>query len=92
MTKKPNSAATAFVSAAYTTSPNTSRARTSNSAAPRRKKARAAEFMRIEDILFVEMQSDNLARVFSSEEIERMARLFGLSADEVTALYGLESA
>jgi hypothetical protein len=92
MTKKTTPASTSFVSAAYTTPPNTPRARTSNGAPPRKRKVRAAEFVRMEDILFVEMESNNLAQAFSGEEIERMARLFGLSADEVAALYGTEVA
>jgi hypothetical protein len=92
MTKKPSPAAMSFVSAAYTTPPNASRARASDGATPRKRKVRAAEFVRMEDILFVEMESNNLVQAFSSDEIERMARLFGLSADEVAALYGPEDA
>ncbi len=92
MTKKTSPASMSFVSAAYTTPPNTSRARASNGTTPRKRKVRAAEFVRMEDVLFVEMESNNLARTFSGEEIERMARLFGLSADEVAALYGSEDA
>jgi hypothetical protein len=44
-------------------------------------------FVAVEDVLFAGMGKRVLAGVFTDAEIERLATLFGLSADEVAELY-----
>lgn len=51
---------------------------------------RTPKFVQLEDMLFSEMERNQASQVFSDEEIERMAHIFGLSAEEVAALYRLQ--
>jgi hypothetical protein len=41
----------------------------------------------VEVVLFAEMEQPSLAEAFSDTEIHRLAATFGLSADEIAALY-----
>jgi hypothetical protein len=42
----------------------------------------------VEDVLFAEMDDPVLADAFAGAEIDRLAAIFGLSAEEVAELYG----
>jgi hypothetical protein len=41
----------------------------------------------VEDVLFAEMDDPDLADAFAGPEIDRLAAIFGLSAEEVAELY-----
>ena len=42
----------------------------------------------VEEVLFAEMDDPDLADAFVGAEIDRLAAIFGLSAEEVAELYG----
>lgn len=41
----------------------------------------------VEEVLFAEMRDPDLADAFAGSEIDRLAAIFGLSAEEVAELY-----
>ncbi|MBV8394199.1 MAG: hypothetical protein JOY81_13540 [Alphaproteobacteria bacterium] len=53
----------------------------------RARRQTTVKFVRVEELLFAELQQSNRATPYSDGEIERLARLFGLSVEEVDALY-----
>ena len=90
MTKKPIPGVLEYVSAAYSAP---KRGRVAEAAAsakrPRRRStsARAQTLVRMEEVMLFEMDANSAPDPFTTEEIDRIARVFGLSTGEVTALY-----
>jgi hypothetical protein len=62
-------------------------ARAPSKARPAATRSGNRAFVAVEDVLFAGMGKRVLAGVFTDAEIERLATLFGLSADEVAELY-----
>ena len=89
MTKKPAPTVTDFVTAAYVAP---KRARTTEIApadrkprAPRAK--RSIKFIPMEELMLADLEANSNLVSLPSEEIERLAQIFGLSSEDVAALY-----
>lgn len=90
MTKKPSPTVTDFVTAAYVAP---KRARTTETApadrkprAPRAK--RAIKFVPMEELMLADLEATSNLVSLPTEEIDRIAQIFGLSSEDVAALYG----
>jgi len=86
MTKKPAPTVTDFVTAAYV-APR--RARTTE-APPKPKTPRARrsiKFVPMEELMLADLEATSNLVSLPTEEIDRIAQIFGLSSDDVAALY-----
>lgn len=90
MTKKPIPGVLEYVSAAYSAP---KRGRVAEAAAPAKRPrrrstaARAQMLVRMEEVMLFDMEANSAPDPFTSDEIDQIARVFGLSVGEVTALY-----
>ena len=86
MTKKPAPTVTDFVTAAYVAP---KRARTTE-AAPKPKTPRARrsiKFVPMEELMLSDLETTSTLVSLPTEEIDRIAQIFGLSSEDVAALY-----
>ncbi len=91
MTKKPAPTVTEFVTAAYVAP---KRARTTEIAPADRSKPkstprprRAIKFVPMEELMLADLEAHSNFVSLPAEEIERIAQIFGLSSEDVAALY-----
>ncbi|MBN9539658.1 MAG: hypothetical protein IKE60_21830 [Reyranella sp.] len=89
MTKKPLPTVLEYVSAAHAAPKRGRVAEATPAKRPRRRPAAARPQMlvRMEEVMLFEMDANSAPDPFTTEEIDRIARVFGLSTGEVTALY-----
>ena len=86
MTKKPAPTVTDFVTAAYVAP---KRVRTTE-AAPKPKTPRARrsiKFVPMEELMLSDLETTSNLVSLPTEEIDRIAQIFGLSSEDVAALY-----
>lgn len=87
MTKKPAPTVTDFVTAAYV-APKRARATEASPAKPRAPRARRTiKFIPMEELMLLDLEATSNLVSLPTDEIERIAQIFGLSSDDVAALY-----
>lgn len=88
MTRKPAPTVTDFVTAAYAAP---KRARTTEVAPATKSKTprvrRAIKFIPMEELMLADLEATSNLVSLPTEEIDRIAQVFGLSSDDVAALY-----
>mgnify|MGYP001807180582 CR=1 FL=1 len=90
MTKKPAPTVTDFVTAAYVAP---KRARATDTAPADRGKPkpprarRSMKFVPMEELMLADLEATSNQVSLPTEEIDRIAQIFGLSSDDVAALY-----